>query len=196
MIVRKPSVTLEWATPDPVGMVARAARTCYKSEAIGDQAEFVSRLITRGHESTIEHAVASLRIVCDRGVSHEIVRHRIASYSQESTRYCNYSNERFGGEISVIAPTEGASQEWFKACANAEQSYFAMLAEGYKPQHARAVLPNSLATELVMTTNARSWRNFIALRTAPQAHPDMRHVANMVKDVLLDAGFGPFLEGA
>jgi len=117
----------------------------------------------------------------DRGVSHEIVRHRLASYCQESTRYCNYSGDRFGNEITVIKPyflTEGTNgyKKWAEACETAEREYFTLLEWGCTPQEARAVLPNSLKTELIMTANLREWRHFFKLRTSPAAHPQMYEV--------------------
>lgn len=159
-------------------------RVCYKSEdqITGDSAEkFVRNIIKRGHESVLEHASFSVRFIVDRGVSHELVRHRIASFSQESTRYCNYDNDKFGGEITVIAPyflvenTPGWNF-WKVLCVYAEGRYFDMLGYGCSPQEARSVLPNSLKTEVVMTANMREWRHFFRLRTSPAAHPQMREV--------------------
>jgi len=133
----------------------------------------------------LEHFSFTVKFICDRGVSHEIVRHRIASYSQESTRYCNYSKGEFNGEITVIEPcflvpgTTGYDI-WYRACQMAEQYYFSMLDWGCSPQEARAVLPNSLKTELVMTANIREWRHFLKLRTSPAAHLQMREVASLL----------------
>lgn len=171
-------------------------RVCYKSEdkiTDGSAERFVRSLIQRGHESVLEHVSFTVRFICDRGVSHEIVRHRIASYSQESTRYCNYSKDGFGREITVIKPCfceyddndpyYKKSQmfiEWRYACKQAEEQYFAMLELGATPQEARSVLPNSLKTEVVMTANLREWRHFLRLRTSPAAHPQMREVALML----------------
>ena len=137
----------------------------------------------------MEHFSFTVKFICDRGVSHEIVRHRIASYSQESTRYCNYSKDNFGGEITVIEPCflipgTKAYAEWCTLCLNAEIAYFKMLDWGCSPQEARAVLPNSLKTELVMTANIREWRHFLKLRTSPAAHPQMREVANLLLEEL------------
>lgn len=172
--------------------VEQAGRTCYKSEdkiTDGSAEKFVRSIIKRGHEAVIEHGSLTFRFVCDRGVSHEIVRHRLASYCQESTRYCNYSKDGFGGEITVIQPcylaTCGAEyQMWKEACEAAETAYFNMLNFGCSPQEARAVLPNSLKTEVVMTANLREWRHFLKLRCAMAAHPDMRVVANMLLTLL------------
>lgn len=170
--------------------IERIGRVCYKSEGkiTENSAEgFVRGIIKRGHESVIEHASISVLVVCDRGVSHEIVRHRIASYSQESTRYCNYAKDDFCNVITVIEPcflvpeTEGWYL-WQNSCEMAEASYFDMLAFGCSPQEARSVLPNSLKTELVMTMNLREWRHFIKLRTSPAAHPQMREVAKIIAE--------------
>lgn len=160
-------------------------RVCYKSEdKITDTsaAAFVAGIIKRGHEAVLEHFNITIKFICDRGVSHELVRHRLASYCQESTRYCNYSKEGFGGEITVIRPAflvEGtkAFACWRGACETAERSYFSLLEWGCSPQEARSVLPNSLKTEVVMTANLREWRHFFKLRTAPAAHPQMREAA-------------------
>lgn len=165
--------------------IERCGRICYKSE--GDITEdsymkFIRNIIDRGHESVLEHAGLSVRFIVDRGVSHEIVRHRMASYSQESTRYCNYSKGKFGEEITVIEPCffekgSGRYKSWENSCLEAEKHYFAMLYMGASAQEARAVLPNSLKTELIMTTNFREWRHFFKLRTAAGAHPQMREIA-------------------
>lgn len=167
-------------------------RVCYKSEdkiAEGTAEKFLRNIIKRGHEAVLEHVSITVKFICDRGVSHEIVRHRMASYCQESTRYCNYSREGFGSEITVIAPCYFIPdsigwQEWENDCKRAERSYFNLLAYGYTPQEARAVLPNSLKTEVVMTANIREWRHFLKLRTAPAAHPQMREVAIMLLEKL------------
>ena len=163
-------------------------RVCYKSEdkiAEGSAEKFIGNIIRRDHLAVVEHYSFTVKFICDRGVSHEIVRHRMASYCQESTRYCNYSKEGFGSEITVIEPcfletnTE-AWNMWRRSCEMAEIAYFDMLDWGCTPQEARAVLPNSLKTELVMTANIREWRHFLKLRTAPAAHPQMREVAKML----------------
>ena len=165
--------------------IERAGRTCYKSEGrIGDGTaeKFIRGIIKRGHESVLEHASITVRIICDRGVSHELVRHRIASYSQESTRYCNYNDGKFGGELTFIRPCyweEGSVvySEWALLMRDIEDTYKWMLGMGSSPEQARSILPNSLKTELVMTANIREWRHFFKLRTAPAAHPQMREIA-------------------
>lgn len=164
--------------------IEQAGRVCYKSEdkiTDGSAEKFVAGIIKRGHESVLEHEKITVRLICDRGVSHEIVRHRIASYSQESTRYCNYSKDGFGGEITVIRPCfleEGsyAWTQWESACKYAEGRYFEMLECGCTPQEARSVLPNSLKTEVVMTANLREWRSVLNLRCSIAAHPQIREI--------------------
>lgn len=174
--------------------IEAAGRTCYKSEdKITDTsaAKFVTSIINRGHESVLEHGSVTVRFICDRGVSHEIVRHRMASYCQESTRYCSYAADKFGNEISVIAPAtferdSAPYRIWERQCKQAETAYFDLMAEGCKPQEARSILPTCLKTELVMTANMREWRHFIRLRTDPAAHPDMRVAATMLYQLMLD----------
>jgi len=181
MRIVKPASEILQTTLDPLGLLAEAGSTCYTSDPDSNE-EFVARVMRKGHELVIEHASATVRIICDRGVSHEIVRHRLASYSQESTRYCNYSKGRFGKQITVIEPCffpPGSEKyrAWYCACATAEREYFNLLAAGARPEQARSVLPNSLKTETVMTANMREWRHFFKLRTAKAAHPQMREIA-------------------
>lgn len=163
-------------------------RTCYKSEDnISDESadNFVRRILRKGHESVIEHEKLTARIICDRGVSHELVRHRLASYSQESTRYCNYGKGKFGKELTFIRPCFWPDDSlqyhlWLSAMSTAEGVYMYLLENGAKPEEARSVLPNSLKTEVVMTANLREWRHFFRLRCAPAAHPQMREIANQL----------------
>ena len=174
--------------PDGMALLQKielAGRVCYKSEAkiTPDSAYgFVRRLLESGHESVLEHEKISVRMICDRGVSHEIVRHRIASYSQESTRYCNYSLDKYQNELTFIRPffwTNATEkfQIWKEAMEMAERSYLALIAKGASPQEARSVLPNSLKTEIVVTMNMREWRHFFRLRTSAAAHPQMQEIA-------------------
>ena len=143
----------------------------------------------------LEHGVhhdVTVKFICDRGVSHEIVRHRTASFGQESTRYCNYSGEKYGKEIAVIEPeflrkTDNIDlvylrMAWEKACEVCELRYFDLLDIGATPQEARSVLPNSLKTEVVVTMNLYNWKHFFDLRCAPDAHPDIQVVAKMAKE--------------
>ena len=172
----------------------RAGRVCYKSESniTDDSAEkFIRNVIKRGHESVIEHASVSFKIICDRGVTHELVRHRIASYSQESSRYCDYSAGKFGGELTFIKPCFWAEDDenfqlWLKSMEHAEKNYLAMRANGAKPEEARSILPNSLKTEIFVTMNLRELRHFLRLRTDKAAHPQMREVALKIRDIMLE----------
>ena len=164
--------------------IEKCGRTCYKSENLitdNSAAIFVANLLKRGHESVIEHEKISVRMVCDRGVSHEIVRHRIASYSQESTRYCNYQKDKFGNELTFIKPIfwDDSSEEyaiWFSMMQMIEKNYMQLINLGASPQEARSILPNSLKTEIVVTMNLREWRHFFRLRTAEAAHPQMQEM--------------------
>ena len=167
-------------------------RTCYKSDGLitDTSAEtFVRKLIARGHEAIVEHESISVRFICDRGVSHELVRHRLASYAQESQRFCNYSKSQFNSEITVIKPCfllEGteAYRQWEWTMHRAECAYFDLLDIGLSPQEARCVLPNSLKTEVVMTANLREWRTVLRLRCSKAAHPQMREVMLILLDKL------------
>lgn len=163
-------------------------RVCYKSEHLitNDSAEkFIRKIIASGHESVLEHEKLTVKFICDRGVSHEIVRHRIASYSQESTRYCNYYQEKFGKELTLIKPCFWKEDEekykiWQAAMEKIESSYNELISIGSKPEEARSILPNSLKTEIVVTMNIRELRHFLRLRTSNRAHPQMREVASML----------------
>lgn len=164
--------------------IETCGRICYKSEhkvTEDSYLGFVRNIIERGHESVLEHFSFSVKFICDRGVSHELVRHRLASYSQESTRYCNYSKDSFNGEIVVIEPiylqpNTPPYNTWKEACEVAESAYFHLLEWGCTPQEARSVLPTSLKTEVVMTANLREWRHFLKIRCSPAAHPQMREL--------------------
>ena len=160
-------------------------RVCYKSESriTEDSAiKFVRNILNSGHESVLEHEKITVRIVCDRGVSHEIVRHRIASYSQESTRYCNYSKDGFGNELAFIRPlfwkdNRQQMTNWERSMADMEHDYIQAIQAGATPQEARSVLPNSLKTEIIVTMNLREWRHFFKLRTSSKAHQQMREIS-------------------
>ena len=157
--------------------IEKAGRTCYKSEdRITDESakSFVRKLIECGHESVLEHESITVRFVCDRGISHEIVRHRLASYSQESQRYVRYNDDiEF---INPRMPNAKTYEAWQELCERAEETYRELLSYGVQPQQARSVLPNSIKTEIVMTANLREWRHFLKLRTAKVAHPQMREL--------------------
>ena len=172
------------SSTDILKHIELAGRTCYKSEdkITDDSAKgFVERLIKSGHESVIEHMSITVRFICDRGVSHELVRHRLAAYSQESSRYANYSKDKFGSEITVIKPPFWYEKsieyrDWKYAMESAEKYYFNLLRYGAKPEEARSVLPNSLKTEIVMTCNLRQWRHVLRQRCDKAAHPQMREI--------------------
>ncbi len=164
--------------------IERAGRTCYKSEdriTPDSAASFLKRIIASGHHSVIEHVCITVKFICDRGVSHELVRHRLASFSQESTRYANYGREKFGRQITVIRPffwqeDSAAYALWRSAMEHAEETYMKLLRAGARPEEARSVLPNSLKTEVVMTCNIREWRQVLDLRCSRASHPQMREL--------------------
>ena len=178
--------------------IEKIGRVCYKSEDYitedGESAKkFVGMLIRNGHEAMIEHSFLSVKFTVDRGVSHELVRHRIASFAQESTRYCNYAKDKFGAECAFIDLEPGIMldnkmkkmsaeeialvlAEWKSAMEDAERHYMKLLELGATPQIARAVLPNSTKTEITVSANYREWRNFFKLRVPADVHPQMREV--------------------
>lgn len=166
--------------------IENAARDAYKSTNIDNfekTKQFVASLIKRGHESPLEHSIMTVKFLTDRGVANEIVRHRLAAYTQESTRYCNYSKDKFGSEISVVMPIGFDNPDnlkkfdyWYRSCNVAEQYYMDLLHEGATPEEARAVLPLSLATTITVSTNYREWRHIFKLRTAKDAHPQIREL--------------------
>lgn len=188
--------------------IEKIARVCYKSEDCitedGESAKkMIKMLINRDHTAMIEHSSLSVKFTVDRGVSHELVRHRIASFAQESTRYCNYSKDKFGNEITFIqpcwckedltgnhkihwkglygesetvVPKDKGDNWWFWHVAIAERDYIKLLENGWTPQEARSVLPNSTKTEITITANYREWRSFFKLRIARAAHPQAREV--------------------
>jgi thymidylate synthase (FAD) len=173
--------------PDPenaLGLLEAAGRTCYKSEDLitpVSASNFVQRIVNSGHLSVIEHVSVTVRLLCDRGITHELVRHRLAAYSQESTRYANYSQDKFGNELTFIAPLFWAPDSaiygrWAAAMEAAEETYLYLLKEGALPQEARSVLPNSLKTEIVMSANLREWLHVFKMRCQQSAHPQAREI--------------------
>jgi len=186
----------------------KTIRVCYKSEdrvEEGSAEKLLKNIIAKGHEAMLEFADVHVLAVCDRGVSHEIVRHRLASYAQESTRYCNYGKDEHMQFIipcwldikessyekktalqdaSLLAgfPIETGEFHWLYSMWSAEETYTSLLKQGWTPQQARSVLPNSLKTEINMKMNLRAWRNFFKLRVAPAAHPQMRELAQPMLD--------------
>lgn len=169
-----------------------AGRVCYKSESriSDDSAEkFIANIIKSGHESVIEHVSLTFKIICDRGVLAEITRHRLASFSVESTRYNDYSNGKFDGELTFIKPNFWNEDDenfkiWLDSMKILEENYLLMRKNGARPEQARSILPNSLKTEIFMTANLREWRHFLKLRTSSRAHPQMREVALKIYEIL------------
>ncbi len=214
MILVKPNTEIlevmggDFTKFDPLSLIELAGRTCYKSEdkITQDSAKkFVGMVIEQGHHSVIEHSAMSIKFIVDRGVTHELVRHRLCAFSQESTRYCNYK----GGVTFVIPPWldlkeydnwsdvgsyifpvtselghheafnlygDKVTQCWLNSMYNCERSYIALLEKGWSPQQARSVLPNSTKTEIVVTANFREWRYIFTLRCSKAAHLQMREV--------------------
>ena len=191
MKIIKPSFIIEDEinSEEILKKIEKAGRTCYKSDeksTADSSRDFIRKIIASGHETVIEHEKVTVRVICDRGISHEIVRHRIASYSQESTRYCNYTKNKFGSEITVIEPCfwkSGSETDkekntiWKNSIEVTEKAYLKLIELGASPQEARSILPNSLKTEIVMTMNLREWRHFFKLRTSKKAHPQIREIA-------------------
>jgi len=205
MKIIKASAEILAVTPNLERVIELAGRTCYKSEdkITEDSANaFIDKIKNFKHESVLEHGAITVRFTVDRGVSHELVRHRLASFSQESTRYCNYGKDKFGNEITVIDPRPAFEkwqdeiwgdkaittrwEVWYEAMSNAESSYFSMIEAGCTPQEARSVLPNSLKTEVVMTANPREWRHVFDVRCHRDAHPQMREVMVPLRDKFIE----------
>lgn len=167
---------------DILKKIEQCGRICYKSEnKITDKSasEFVNSIIKNGHESVLEHVNITVKFTIDRAIANELVRHRIASYSQESTRYCNYSKDKFDNQITVIEPlrlTEEQYNIWHDTCLNSEKSYIKLIESGCKPELARDILPLCLKTEIVSTMNLRAWRNVLKQRTAKNAHPKIKQI--------------------
>jgi thymidylate synthase (FAD) len=178
------SVEIKYMHPDAVNFIEEVARVCYKSEdriGPGTGDIFVRGLIKKRHFAMLEHATMTAKFVVDRGVSHEIVRHRIASFAMESTRFCDFAGAKRGKEITVIKPLfwepgSAEYQAWMVACRFAERQYMKLRLLGAKPEEARSVLPTGLKTEIIMTANMREWREVFKLRMPGTAHPQMREV--------------------
>jgi len=201
MRVIRPDVFLltEGLQHSSIEFLERIGRTAYKSEdkIIGGSAEkFIRKIVKAGHLSVIEHVSFTAKFIVDRGISHEIVRHRLASYTQESTRYCAYRDGItvimpvvFSGRLDddgTFWPGGDFERIWYAACLEAEKHYKWLLEEGVSPQIARGVLPTSLKTEVVMTANLREWRHFFELRTSERAHPQIRYVATKLLHFVQD----------
>lgn len=155
-----------------------AGRVCYQSEPKGDPEKFIRMIIKRGHESVLEHGSLTFKVRTNRAIANEIVRHRLASYSQESTRYVKYDDiefipgDRLGGSYAEDMMTR------------IEEAYNFLIGQEFKPEEARDILPNATATTLVMTMNFRELRHFLKLRLDKAAHPQIRELAGMILDIL------------
>lgn len=173
---------------EPHDFIANVARTCYQSESKGADADerLVRSLVKMGHHAMLEHSFMSVRFVTDRAIANEIVRHRLFSFAQESTRYCNYDNRGFEFVLPNISGgglMDGHKLDCVKrACMFAAEQYEEMLECGMKPEIARAVLPLCTATRIVVSGNMREWRHFFELRCDIHAHPQIRELANGLLD--------------
>ncbi len=164
--------------------IERACRTCYRSEGKISEESYKTLLkncITRGHESVLEHEKVTVRMYCDIGVYKDLTRHRIASFSIESTRYCNYGKDKFGNELKFIKPCnieEGTRlyENWQNACEAIEENYIEMSNQGALPDQLRMILPHSIAAEVTMTANIREWMHILSLRASKHTHPSIRQV--------------------
>lgn len=168
-----------------IRLIEKAGRTCYKSEdkiTEDSYKDLSRRLIQSGHEAVLEHSQITVKFVCDRGISHELVRHRLASFCQESTRYCNYSKDKFDNQLTFIIPcwiykvSKAELTNFMFMLEQAEAHYFYLLNYGWSPGQARSILPNALKTEVIMTANVREWRHILKLRTSKKAHEQMREL--------------------
>ncbi|MCL2001256.1 MAG: FAD-dependent thymidylate synthase [Planctomycetes bacterium] len=183
-------------TPDVNRMLERIARVCYNSEdrmacdcpdgycgnCRARRDKFLGGLKERRHDSVFEHAIATFRLVTDRGITHEFVRHRLASYTQSSTRYIKYA-----GGLPVVRPLFVSPMEegaWRRAMLAAEAAYGELLAAGVPTQNARDVLPTCTAATLFVTANFRQWRHILKLRLAEEAHPKIRALAKLIWEKL------------
>lgn len=192
-VIDRPSHDILWHSPNNDAFrIAEGARTCYQTpyKSAEDDERIIKHCFDSHHESVLEHSSMTVKFICDRGVSHELVRHRLASFSQESTRYCNYSLGKFSREISVVKPIEikhGTAEYyiWEKQMEAAEKAYFDLLDLGVKPETARSALPTCLKTTVVVTANLREWYHIFDIRDAKDAQPDMRY---MMHDLLLHVG--------
>jgi len=163
----------------------KCIRVCYKSENLikpDSHLGLLKRIMDNRHESVLEHTNISVMFECNRGFSHELVRHRHCAFSQESTRYCNYSKGKFSKEITVIEPdsfnswTEGQQVLWKKAMLDSEANYMNLINSGISTEYARGALPIDVKTTIVISTSVREWRTIFKLRTSKNAHPSMRQL--------------------
>ena len=202
MKIIEPSVEFIVATPNIGQVIELGARNCYKSEdwiCEGSDEKLFNQIVKqRHHDSVVEHGSITLRIVTDRAMLAQITRHRHFSFSVESQRYVNYTKDKFGSEITFIKPLEleegtYAFITWGHAMYQAEGAYFDLIQSGCKPEVARSVLPNSTKTEIVMTGNVRSWRQFLQLRSAGHAQKDVQHLAKLIHEAIISNGVPAYL---
>lgn len=216
MLETKPHFMILFWSEEMIHCIEDAAKTCYKSKKSSTPEEFdrfLESLKERQHFAMLEFADVIVHIIHDRGFSHEAVRHRIASFAQESTRYCNYGSEKFGAQVQFINPVDCIKYdkqmcnlskeqvdaimcEWYESCKDAERHYMKLLDLGSSPQFARGALTNSTKTEIVIKMNIREWRHFFELRAigiTGSPHPQMQEIA---KPMLLKfASLSPVLFG-
>ena len=184
MILVQPKIEVENYNPIQIMRnIERACRTCYRSEDLITEESYKTLLkncINRGHESILEHEKITIRMTCDVGVYKDLTRHRFASFSIESTRYCNYGKDKFDNEINFIRPIFADELDkfniWEDTMKTIEDAYMKMVAAGYKPDEMRMILPHSVAAEVTMTANIREWKHILDLRTKKMAHPAVQQV--------------------
>ena len=207
IVEQSAEIALRLSAAEVMAHLTKCGNVCYRAES-EDHEAFVRKLIRNGHESVLEHFSITMHVVTDRGISHEFVRHRIASYSQESTRFCNYTKDKFGGHIAFILPDKmdnktligeaGTAEQialrhsevltkdeftWLYMMGELERAYNSLIEQGWTPQNARDVLPTDVKTELYITMNIREWRHFLWLRfvgTKGTPHPKMRKLASKI----------------
>lgn len=200
MKIIEPTVRLIWVTPNAEKVIEEGAHLCYKSDKAITETSYIAHIqdiIRKRRFNMLGFADACVHVICDRGVTHEIVRHRICTFAQESTRYCNYGKGEFCSEITVVEPpglSEHAHSGWETACNTTESAYLGTLSDGYKPQIARSVLPTCLKTEIWWKTNFQEWRHIFFQRLAPDAHPQMRQIAAMIFDLIYEHAPNVFVD--
>jgi thymidylate synthase (FAD) len=202
MQIVEPKVEFIAATPNIGQVIELGARNCYKSEdkmGEGSDERLFNQIVKQHHhDSVVEHGSITVRIVTDRAMLAQITRHRHFSFSVESQRYVNYTKEKFGNSVQFIKPfdlTEGSYPHtlWLRACRAAEEYYFSLIGAKVKPETARSVLPNSTKTEIVMTGNVRSWRQFLSLRSSGHAQKDVQHLSQLIYQSFMDNGIPAYL---
>lgn len=182
-----PKIEFAWMTPNPIEQIARKARICYQSEEHSKKTdlELIHMLLYKKHIPMFDHASASFDIITNRGITHEIVRHRVAAYAQESTRYCNYNSKKFNKSISVVQSSKINTQdtrEYAQDIKSMESVYMKWINKGYSPQIARDFLPTGVKSQIGVTMSLTSWFHFLDLRLNEGSHPDMIIIAKKILD--------------